>query len=163
MGDRQRGGTDPRRNAVPGWRHRSPRSARISYRVVDCEAEHVRMWVLFLLVGALLPGAACTSHTDCSCAGPGNLYYDLGEVVPNGGSVEVCFGRDCAVDPEPFRDDGRSDGSVRERDLGGWSTTPAKAVTVTVRRPDGSPISRQRVVASNEQGQCCGPYRELRT
>lgn len=119
--------------------------------------------LLLLLVGSILPGAACTSHTDCSCAGGGNLYYDIGETVPSGGSVEVCFGKVCAVDSEPFRDDGRSSGSVREEDLGEWSTSPSKMLTVAVLGSDGSRINEEKVVANEEQGECCGPYREVRT
>jgi hypothetical protein len=123
----------------------------------------MKIWLLLLLAGCLLPGAACGSPAECSCAGPGNVYYDLAEGVPSGGSVEICFEQACAVDVDPFQRDGRTSGSVREEALGTWVTSPAKALTVTVRRADGSRVHRASVVATKEQGGCCGPYRQLRT
>jgi len=125
-----------------------------------------RMLVVFLTVCAwgLVPVGCARGGVECDCGGgPPRLYLDLKDPVPEGGSVEACFGDRCGVflDLSTSDFDGRSKGSVPESSLGRWAEDRGQKVEVRIRDANDAIVHRE-TSAPRRDDICCGPFWTLR-
>jgi hypothetical protein len=94
---------------------------------------------------------------DVSCSDGESLYLELGDELPTGGTVEVCFEDSCS-EAEMYGGGELPDkGEVRYAALGRWSDNKDAEVTVTVREADGT-VSTEVTGVPEKRGSCCGDY-----
>ena len=109
------------------------------------------------LATVLVGVAGCSDVVKCSC-GPGDrLYFELKKVVPEGGTVEICFERSCGTGRIESGDGTANGGKVLYASLGRWSEDKTRQVAVRVRDRNGAILVEERDVPE-KRASCCGDY-----